>query len=117
MNQYHKWLLSICLFLLICINGISQPDQAEAGIKTIMEQSKVMGLSVAVVKKGKIIYTHSCGFKNLESKEPLTDECLFRIASISKSFSATSIMQLIEQKKLNLSTDMSDLVGFKIRNP
>ena len=117
MNQYHKWLLSICLFLLICINGISQPDQAEAGIKTIMEQSKVMGLSVAVVKKGKIIYTHSFGFKNLESKEPLTDDCLFRIASISKSFSATSIMQLIEQGKLDLRTDMSDLVGFKIRNP
>lgn len=117
MNQYHKWLLSICLFLFICINGISQSDKAEAGIKAIMEQSKVMGLSVAVVKKGKIIYTHSFGYKNIESKEPLTDDCLFRIASISKSFSATSIMQLIEQGKLNLGTDMSDLVGFKIRNP
>ena len=94
-----------------------QADQAEAGIKTIMEQSKVMGLSVAVVKNNKVIYTHSFGYKNFETKEPLTDDCLFRIASISKSFSATSVMQLVQQKKLSLQTDLSDLVGFKIRNP
>ncbi len=117
MNQCYKFLLSFCLYFSIGINGFCQADQAEAGIKAIMEQSKVMGLSVAVVKNNKIIYTHSFGFKNFETKEPLTDDCLFRIASISKSFSATAIMQLIEQKKLSLSTDLSDLVGFKIRNP
>ncbi|OYU56553.1 MAG: serine hydrolase [Chitinophagaceae bacterium BSSC1] len=97
--------------------SFAQVDQAEAGIKTIMEQSKVMGLSVAVVKNNQIIYTHSFGYKNFETKEPLTDECLFRIASISKSFSATSVMQLIQQKKLSLKTDLSELVGFQIRNP
>ena len=41
----------------------------------------------------------------------------FRIASISKSFSATSIMQLVEAKKLSLDDDVSKLVGFKVRNP
>lgn len=107
---------SSCLLLLSFFSA-AQPDKAEAGIKAIMEQSKVMGLSVAVVKNNKVIYTHSFGYKNFETKEALTNDCLFRIASISKSFSATSIMQLIEQKKLSLSTDLSDLVGFKIRNP
>ncbi len=82
-----------------------------------MQQTPVVGLSVAVVKKGKIIYTHSFGNKNIEANTPLTDDCLFRIASISKSFSATSIMQLAEKKKLSLEDDISNLVGFKIRNP
>ncbi|HQS06922.1 MAG TPA: serine hydrolase domain-containing protein, partial [Daejeonella sp.] len=74
----------------------------------------VVGLSVAVVKEGDIIYSNSFGLKNIETKAPLTDTDIFRIASISKSFSATSIMQLMEAGKLSLDDDFSDLVGFKI---
>jgi CubicO group peptidase (beta-lactamase class C family) len=109
--------LPFFLLLFISLHSIGQAEKAEAGIRDIMQQSKVMGLSVAVVKKGKIIYTHSFGLKVAESNTPLTDDCLFRIASISKSFSATSIMQLVEAKKLSLEDDISDLVGIKIRNP
>ena len=82
-----------------------------------MRQHHVIGLSVAVVKKNKITYTHSFGLKDVASNTPLTDDCLFRIASISKSFSATSIMQLAEAKKLSLNDDISNLIGFKVRNP
>lgn len=112
--------LSILLLFvagLISFQGSTQADKAEAGIRAIMESTPVMGLSVAVVKKGKIIYTHSFGLKDREAKTPLTDDCIFRIASISKSFSATAIMQLVEAKKLSLEDDMSQLVGFQIRNP
>ncbi|MBL7744907.1 MAG: beta-lactamase family protein [Chitinophagaceae bacterium] len=109
-----------CLFIilqLISLPGSSQPENAEETIRDIMQQGQVMGLVVAVVKKGKIIYTHSFGLKDAESNTLLTDDCLFRIASISKSFSATSIMQLAEAKKLSLEDDISDLIGFKVRNP
>src|SRR5438034_1215501 len=75
------------------------------------------GLSVAVVQNNVMIYTHSFGMKDLESSQPLTDDCIFRIASISKSFSATSIMQLVQRKKLSLDDDMSNLMGFPIRHP
>ena len=82
-----------------------------------MKESDVVGLSVAVVKNNEIIYTHSFGWKDIESNQPLTDDCIFRIASISKSFSATSIMQLARAKKLSLNDDIGDLIGFKVRNP
>ena len=109
---------SFILFLLSCSLSVSaQNEKAEADIQTIMKRLDVVGLSVAVVKKGEIIYTHSFGLKNIETKAPLSDTDIFRIASISKSFSATSIMQLIEAGKLSLDADFSDLVGFKIRNP
>jgi len=101
----------------LSLHSAGQPDKAEAAIRDIMQQSKVVGLSVAVVKKGKLIYTHSFGLKDIDSNTPLTNDCLFRIASISKSFTATSIMQLAEAKKLSLDDDISDLVGFSIRNP
>jgi CubicO group peptidase (beta-lactamase class C family) len=82
-----------------------------------MKKYNTVGLSVAVVKKGKLIYTHSFGLKDIESNASLSDKDIFRIASISKSFSATAIMQLVEKGKLKLSDDFSDLVGFKVRNP
>ena len=108
---------SFILFLLSCSLSVSaQNEKAEADIQTIMKRLDVVGLSVAVVKKGEIIYTHSFGVKDNTTNAPLTDENIFRIASISKSFSATSIMQLIEAGKLSLDDDFSDLVGFKIRN-
>lgn len=77
----------------------------------------VVGLSVAVVKKGNIIYQHAFGYKNRESNTPLSETDLFRIASISKSFSATSIMQLVEKGKISLDDDFGTLIGFPIRNP
>jgi len=108
---------TIFLVLFACLQNFAQPEKAETCIRDIMHQSAVMGISVAVVKKNKIIYTQSFGWKDSASQKPLTNDCLFRIASISKSFSATSIMQLAEAKKLSLDDDMSKLVGFSIRNP
>ena len=105
------------IYLLAPLFVTAQEAEAEASIRAIMSQTNVVGVSVAVVKNNKIIYSHSFGQKNIEANTPLTDDCIFRIASISKSFSATSIMQLVEAKKLSLEDDASDLIGFPLRNP
>ena len=107
----------LILLILIKVNVFAQTEKAEASIQAIMKQTNVVGISVAVVKNNKIIYTHSFGYKDLETKQPLTDDCIFRIASISKSFSATSIMQLVEAGKVSLDDDVSNLIGFTVRNP
>jgi len=112
-----KSFFTISLLLYISLTGLAQNEKAEADIQAIMKRLDVVGLSVAVVKKGQIIYTHSFGVKDNTTNTPLTDDNIFRIASISKSFSATSIMQLIEAGKLSIDDDMSTLVGFKVRNP
>lgn len=116
-NLRSPFLLMLQTLFLISTHVQAQPEKAEAGIKAIIQQTPVMGLSVAVVKNNKIIYTHSFGTKSKEDNTPLTNDCIFRIASISKSFSATSIMQLAEQKKLSIDQDVSELIGFKVRNP
>ena len=86
-------------------------------IDSVMKQYEMVGLSVAVVKKTGIIYAHSFGLKNMETRAPLTNDAVFRIASISKSFSATSIMQLVQARKLSLDDDVSRLIGFEVSNP
>jgi len=118
MKKMHSpFLIILSAVCLISSLAKAQPEKAEAGIKAIMQEIPVMGLSVAVVKENKIIYTQSFGTKSRENNAPLTDDCIFRIASISKSFSATSIMQLAERKKLSIDQDVSELIGFKVRNP
>ncbi|WP_233509383.1 serine hydrolase domain-containing protein [Pedobacter chinensis] len=112
-----KCLLTLMPFLFFCLTVRAQFEKAETDFGAVMQKFNAVGASVAVVKKGKIIYTHSFGLKDLERNIPLTDQDIFRIASISKSFSATSIMQLVEAGKLSLDNDFGDLVGFKIRNP
>jgi CubicO group peptidase (beta-lactamase class C family) len=111
-----QYLITLLLAVCVIYPCIGQVAKVEQELKAVMKQLDVVGLQVAVVKKGEIIYTHSFGLKDIESNTPLTDQNIFRIASISKSFSATSIMQLAEAKKLSLNDDFSDLIGFKIRN-
>jgi CubicO group peptidase (beta-lactamase class C family) len=119
MKKMIQWVIkSITLTaLLLPINSFAQENKAELAIQKIMQETPVMGLSVAVVKNNKIFYTHSFGLKDAETNAPLTNDNIFRIASISKSFSATAIMQLVERNKIYLDQDVSELVGFKIRNP
>lgn len=118
MKHIILWSLQLVFLGLSSIQSVhAQVDKAEAGIKKIMEEGKAIGLSVAVVKNNKLIYNQSFGLKDVASNAPLTNDCIFRIASISKSFSATSIMQLVEAGKLSLDDDVSNLIGFKVRNP
>ena len=117
-KHYFLRYFTVCILILsVAVGSYGQVEKAEADLQEIMKNLDVVGLSVAVVKEGDIIYTRAFGLKDIESNTPLTEKHIFRIASISKSFSATSIMQLIEAGKVSLEDDFSNLVGFKIRNP
>lgn len=117
MSKLLKYFCAVVLSLVLFLPCAAQSREAESGLKQIMEMHDVVGLSVAVVKDGRMIYTKALGAKDMEDDTPLRENDLFRIASISKSFSATAMMQLIEAKKVSLDDDISDLVGFKVRNP
>jgi CubicO group peptidase (beta-lactamase class C family) len=103
--------------LFVSIFCAGQNPQAEKELQSVIDDLDVVGLSVVVVNKGDIVYKHQFGMQDVEKNIPLNDRTLFRIASISKSFSAVTIMQLIEAGKLNLEDDASKLVGFAVRNP
>jgi CubicO group peptidase (beta-lactamase class C family) len=112
-----RLLLSVITLTCTAFVTVGQPAKPEKAIDSLMQQQQVVGLSVAVVKNNKIIYSNGFGYKEMETKTPLDTSSLFRIASISKSFSATAVMQLVEKGKLSLDNDFGSLVGFPIRNP
>jgi CubicO group peptidase (beta-lactamase class C family) len=115
-NRHHPFYVFIFL-VLFSMGASAQQEKAAQEIQDLMKKYEAIGLTVAVVKDNQLLYTQAFGLKNKENQTPLTETDVFRIASISKSFSATAMMQLVEQGKLSLSDDFSDLVGFKVRNP
>ncbi|MBE6310765.1 MAG: beta-lactamase family protein [Bacteroidales bacterium] len=113
-----KILLTIgTLMVLMSANLPSKEQRTNQAIKDVMTEFQAVGISAAVVKDGKIVYNESFGYKDLDTKAPLTNSDVMRIASISKSFTATSLLQLVDKGIISLDDDVSDLIGFKIRNP
>jgi len=60
------------------------------------------GTAVAVVHEGKVVYSRNFGYANLEKEEPVSSATIFRIMSISKTFTAIAVMQLWEKGLLDL---------------
>ena len=110
-----------CLFFLLFNFQLVSSDifaqSANDVMQELMKETGSVGMSVAVVKKGKLIFTDAYGYRDLENEKLLDSKHIFRIASISKSFTATSIMQLVDAGKVNLDEDVSNLIGFTVRNP
>jgi CubicO group peptidase (beta-lactamase class C family) len=91
--------------------------EIEKTILGYMDECKTAGMSVVLMKGDKAVYQHAFGYRDFESKEPLEINDIFRIASISKSFSGVSIMQLVEAGKMSLEDDVNQYLGFSLRNP
>jgi CubicO group peptidase (beta-lactamase class C family) len=80
-----------------------------------LNREDIAGAVIAVVKDGKVIFAKGYGFSDVEKRTPVTpDATLFRPGSISKLFTWTSVMQLVEQGKLDLDKDVNEYIDFKI---
>lgn len=86
--------------------------KAEAAIKKIMHEKNVPGLSVAVAKNGKIIWSQGFGHADLENNVPVTTDTRFRIASVSKTITAAAIGKLVNEGKLDLDAPIQKYVPY-----
>ena len=107
-------------------NVIVKPDyaQLDKDLQVLIDDKEhgVPGLGVAVVKNGKLTYEKTLGSRYIDNENPknnlpLNRDTKLRIASISKTFTAVAYMQLVEQGKIDLDKDISEYLGFKLRNP
>ena len=100
--------------------GPTNPQEMEAFIDGVMaaqmEAYHIPGATISVVKDGKLFFAKGYGYADLESRKPvIANETLFCIASVSKLFTWTAVMQLVEQGKLDLNADVNTyLTDFKI---
>jgi CubicO group peptidase (beta-lactamase class C family) len=80
-----------------------------------LEQDDIAGVTISIVKDGKLLFAKGYGYADVEKKQPVVaDATLFRPGSISKLFTWTAVMQLEEQGKLDLDRDVNTYLDFKI---
>ncbi|MFP4081149.1 MAG: serine hydrolase domain-containing protein [Candidatus Aminicenantes bacterium] len=101
-------------------SGLIDPDELETFIDGIMSahmaSHHIAGAAFSLVKDGEIFFAKGYGYADVEKKKPVeADKTLFRPGSASKLFTWTAVMQLFEQGKLDLNTDVNTyLEDFKI---
>jgi CubicO group peptidase (beta-lactamase class C family) len=80
-----------------------------------IEQNDVAGVTISIVKDGQVIFAKGYGYADVKAKKPVSAaKTLFRIGSITKLFTWTSVMQLVEQGKLDLDADINTYLDFEI---
>src|SRR4030095_9832348 len=80
-----------------------------------LKSDDIAGATVAVVKDGKILFARGYGFSDVKQKRPVSaEETLFRPGSVSKLFTWTAVMQLVEKGMLDLDRDVNEYLDFKI---
>ncbi|MGZ4859691.1 MAG: serine hydrolase domain-containing protein, partial [Candidatus Angelobacter sp.] len=80
-----------------------------------LEREDIAGAVVLVVKDGAIFFAKGYGYSDVEKRTPVTvDATLFRPGSVSKLFTWTAVMQLVEQGKLDLDRDINEYLDFKV---
>lgn len=120
-------LLLIVLFSILGVFGGTEQKclvpkkKVRNQIETLRKHYGNIGLSVVVVKNNRIVYSDNFGYNpdltDPRQGKPIRKNDLFYIASISKTFVGTAIMQLVEEEKLSLEDDVNRYLDFNLRNP
>ena len=74
----------------------------KARVEEVLNRHAAVGLAVGVVRNGGLEFFHGHGMADIASRTPVTEDTVFRIASITKTFTAIAVMQLWEQGRLDL---------------
>jgi CubicO group peptidase (beta-lactamase class C family) len=91
-------------------------SQLESFIFDKMAATRLPGLSIALVKDDDVVYSHGFGQRDIARGLPVTPETLFGAASITKSFTAIAILQLVERGLLKLTDPVDEIVPSPIKS-
>ena len=102
----------------------SQNAALDAELAAIVDDPSLplASLSVLAIRRGAVVYERQFGRRFIDeahpsNNKPATRDTLYRIASISKLVTTLGVMRLVEAGKLSLDTDVSEYLGWKLRNP
>ena len=104
----------VCAMILLSLqgHGLAQSQSQKSAnideVMTLANKYRLFNGSVLVAENGKVIYKKGLGLANMEWNIPNTPETRFRLGSITKQFTATLILQLVEQGKIKLDGKLSD---------
>src|SRR5262249_29493376 len=96
-------IFALCgLVVAVMATPPARADSVDDYIKTEMERRQIPGVAVGVAREGKLVKARGYGLANVELDVDVTPESVFELASVTKQFTATAIMLLVEEGKLKL---------------
>ena len=114
----------VVLLLTCCLASTLHAAISETGVedanlagfdrlmREFMAENHVPGAELAVARHEKLVYARGFGLADTATRQPVEPTSLFRIASITKPFTAVAILQLVEQGKLKLNDRPFQMLGF-----
>ena len=116
------WILLVWLPLGVFSQEMTSSKAIEKVIDSMAQAQRASfelpGLAVGVIKDNQVIYAKGFGVQSLADPKPLTKYSLYHMASVSKPFVATAIMQLVEKGKMDLDKKLTHyLPYFKMKDP
>src|SRR5437870_1609445 len=100
--------LSLCLS--IAQFAFAQADKVDEFVNAEMQRRRIPGLSIAVVKNGRVIKAKGYGLANVELNVPATPETIYQSGSVGKQFTATLVMMLVEEGKMSLDDHINKYI-------
>ncbi|MEM8848094.1 MAG: serine hydrolase domain-containing protein [Bacteroidota bacterium] len=107
------------ILILFSVLSIAQtngfPEEKKEAVKTVLQKYidiGIPGLALTVYNADTGFWSHAAGYSNMENKEPLTNEHLFYLQSVSKTYMAVQILQLYEKKKLDLNDPITKYLSY-----
>jgi CubicO group peptidase (beta-lactamase class C family) len=113
-----KLISIILLILATALYSYSQnvENKIDSIVKHNIKESSIVGISIGIVHNGQS-FTKNYGTTDTSKKIKVSDSTMFHIASISKLYTTIAILQLVEQKKINLSDYLKDILpSFKMKD-
>ncbi len=113
-------LVSVCLLISAAVSVFAQPASPHSvpdfsGVRTLvrkeMVEAVIPSVTVAVARKGKIIWEEGFGWSNREKRIAATEHTMYYTASVTKTFTATALMILQQRKKIDLDRPINDYLG------
>jgi CubicO group peptidase (beta-lactamase class C family) len=93
------------------------PDDLRHEIERLLAETGGPGISCAIVGPGKVLWSGGFGLADRETRRPMRTDTLLNVASVSKTVTATAVMQLWEVGRFRLQDDVGRFLPFPLRNP
>ena len=95
----------------------SEPETLEREVERLLTETKGTGMACAIVGPGQVRWSRGFGLADVEHQRPMQADTLLNVASVSKTVTATAVMQLWEQQRFGLQDDVAKYLPFPVRNP
>lgn len=103
--------VALLFTLALCALRAAAQDATTAKVDEFinaeMQRQKIPGVSLAVVRDGRIIYAKGYGYANVEHQVPVKPETIFQSGSVGKQFTSMAVVMLVEEGKLGLDDKLS----------